>query len=933
MRVKEARSRASGLERLFDDKKLSFGSFLHRRREQGLTVRARRNSDKNLYDVYPSRELLADEFNKILNKQAEYYPDILTDKVISHLFDIVFFQRKLKPQPRGMCSFYPLEFRTFRCMPSFQRYRMVQEVNALEWVDVNGKQSVRDHPHVRDEILDMMEQVKTQKGEVTFGNMKKVLKLHGLINNDVKLNFESPKRKGFDGNMTSKAMRHEDCVGPAWDTWSLEQQDDLIDKVFDSALEDEEVIEYALDNFGLSLDVAQALMKVRLLDGSANISLRAATKLYHEMLEHNLLQSDAVQKIASEHSEFVNPFNRTQRGELLDKLPYYGEAFQDGRHIIPGTRKAENKNDQLKYYGGVTNPTVHIALNQIRQVVNELMDRFGSPSSISIELARNLPEGKEGRAKIEKEQSENQRKNDVINEKLIELGIDPNRDNRLKLALWNDLSDDPNGRRCPFSGTLISISDLFNGTIEIEHLIPFSQSLDDSKANKTLCTRQANRDKGNRTPYEAFGHNPEGYDWEGILDRASSFPISKRWRFEEDAMESWLREHKDFSGRHLNDTRYIGRLTREYLENICPVNRIDVVTGRLTSLLRGHWGLNSILRGHNEPETTQPKKIRDDHRHHAIDAIVIAMTSRSVLQTVSSSARRAEGLDLEKLFVKNSAGHSAIEPWDGFRDEVAEKVRGILVSHKSRRKGLSQDSRKTDGSLHNETAYGIVSGPDGEGSYQVTHRKPLEWFIERKRVERIRDEAICKNFLAAWDTGSGLKESVSALQNLARKLNVKSCRIIENKKVIPIKDKSGTIYKAYDGNSNWAMEIYEYPNGHTKSGKWEGVVVQRFQANQNGFKPGQTFRPHPAAKLIMRLQINDVVEIEHDGEKLTYRVQLMTKGMLVCAGLNEANVDSRNRAPAEDFKYKYLSIQALQKGGAKKVHISPSGRKSYAKKK
>ena len=49
---------------------------------------------------------------------------------------------------------------------------------------------------------------------------------------------------------------------------------------------------------------------------------------------------------------------------------------------------------------------------------------------------------------------------------------------------------------------------------------------------------------------------------------------------------------------------------REYLENICPFNKIDVVTGRLTALLRGHWGLNSILRGHNEPETQRQKNAR-----------------------------------------------------------------------------------------------------------------------------------------------------------------------------------------------------------------------------------------------------------------------------------------------------------------------------------
>lgn len=933
LRKKEAETRKSALQDLKKQKTLSFGSFLYTRRREGQTVRARPHSDKKLYDVYPTRELLADEFSKILSKQAEYYPNILTDETISKLYHVIFDQRKLKPQERGICTFYTNELRTFKCMPSFQRYRMVQDLNGLEWFGVNGTHRLRCYPEVRDEILHMMEHVKTKKGEVTFGNMRKVLKKHGLASGDETFNHERPKRKGFVGNLTSKVMRHEDCVGPQWDTWSLEQQDDLIDKVSDSNLEDEEVVQYLQDCFNLRAYNAENTMNALLLDGTASVSLRAANRLYHEMLEHNILQPHAVEKVAAEDETFTNPFTRAGRGELLNRLPYYGEAFQDGRHIIPGKREPKDKHDQLKFYGGVSNPTVHIALNQIRQVVNELIERYGHPSSISIELARNLPEGQEGRAKIEKEQTDNQKKNEAFDEQLAKLGQSPNRNNRLLMALWTELSTDPNNRLCPFTGTRISIADLFNGSVEIDHLIPFSQSLDDSRANKILCTRQANRDKGNRTPFDAFGDSPNGYDWAAILERIKPLSNATRWRFQQDAMEVWLKDDTDFSARHLNDTRYISRLAREYLETICPSHKIDVVTGRLTALLRGHWGLNSILRGHNEPEVANPKKMRDDHRHHAIDAIVIAMTSRSMLQRVSTSAGRAEDLDLERLFVKNDAGHSAIEPWVGFRDDVAEKVRSILVSHKTGHKKLSADPGKTDGALHKETAYGIVSGPDAKGLYQVTTRKPMQYFNTRDRIETIRDDRVRNMLLGVWESASEPKDAVTAVKELARQLNVKSCRIIEPKKVIPIKDKEGNIYKAYDGNSNWGMEIYEFPSGHEKAGKWVGFVIQRYQANQSDFRPGQTFRPHPAAKLVMRLQINDVIEVGVEGERELYRVQLMSAASLICAPLNEANVDARSRDTKDAFKYKSFSIGPLQKANARKVHISPTGRKSYERRK
>ena len=229
----------------------------------------------------------------------------------------------------------------------------------------------------------------------------------------------------------------------------------------------------------------------------------------------------------------------------------------------------EDEHDERKYYGGVTNPTVHIALNQIRQVVNELISRYGHPTSIAIELGRDLPAGKEGRSEIEKEQAENQKRNAWLDGVLRENGQLSNQGNRLRLLLWEELNEDPNGRLCPFSGDRIGLTDLFNGSAQIEHLIPFSRSLDDSRANKVICTQKANQDKGNQTPYEAFGDSPNGYVWEEIFERVKNLSKPKQWRFQKDAMEIWSRDYSDFTARHLNDTRYIGRLAREYLECIC----------------------------------------------------------------------------------------------------------------------------------------------------------------------------------------------------------------------------------------------------------------------------------------------------------------------------------------------------------------------------
>ncbi len=675
-----------------------------------------------------------------------------------------------------------------------------------------------------------------------------------------------------------------------------------------------------MNHYKLSEHAATSCINAPLVEGTATVSLKAARLLMEKMRDDFMIQSDAIIKVAKEVSDFVNPFTRARNGELLSELPYYGKAFGDGRHIIPGNRQDIDKHDDLKYYGGVTNPTVHIALNQIRHVVNELIHRYGHPQSIAIELARALPAGQEERGRIEKEQSDNQTKNEKLDEILRELGQTPNAANRLRLRLWQDLDEnDPNGRCCPFSGRKISQADLFSDAIEIEHLIPFSHSLDDSRANKVICTRQANREKGNNTPFEAFGHSPDGYVWDDIVERAKRLPKPKQWRFQEDALKIWKRDYSDFTERHLNDTRYIGRLAKEYLENICPFNRIDVMTGRLTALLRGHWGLNNILHDHNQEE----KKNRNDHRHHAVDAIVIGMISRAMLQKVSTAANRAEELNLPRLFEKKSDGKSPITPWPGFRDGVKTVVDNIIVSHKPKRKPLVKNS--TDGQLHNDTAYGIISGPDNQGCYRVVVRCPIKEFKERSDVEAIRDKHLKHEFLEAFDA-----EGAAGVTRLAGDKKVRRLRRTETLSVIPIRDKFGKTYKAYKGNSNWGMEIYEYPKDHKKAGKWDGKIISRYEANQKDFRPGQTKKPHPAARLVMRVQINDCVEIEQDGVKQIMRVQKLSKnGSLDLAPHNETNVDARNRDNNDPFHYLNIAAGKLKERNARKVHVSPAGRLSY----
>ena len=918
----------------------TFGALLWERRKKHLPTRARRRgtTQQDLYEFYPARELLDDEFYQICKAQQQYHPQLLTEDVVGTLHRVIFTQRPLKPQAVGQCAYLSEEVRTCRAMPGFQRYRLYQEVNNLEWSTLDGQRLLRDYPDARDAIMGMLEAPGTSKGVISFSAMHKVLKRFELASGNVRFNFETEKRKGFDGNLTSLWMQKDGCVGAQWHDWPSAQQDAFVAVILDDELDDKAACDSLMEQYGLNKACAMACLKAQaqLPDGTASLSLKACHYLTDKMRDQLLMQPDAVAEVAAEVTDFINPFTRAGKGELLDRLPYYGEALQG--HIIPGDGKMPGKgeaDDIARRIGAVSNPTVHIALNQIRQVVNELLSVYGRPDSIAIELARELPVGKEGRAKINKEQAENQKYNQKIREKLQGGVFDlhqPSRDDVLKYRLWEELNwSDPCGRKCPFCGKGIGAAQLFTSEFEIEHLLPMSITLDSGRANTTVSCRSCNRTKNNRTPYEAFGLTPE---WPDMYQRSQHLPTAKQWRFREDALDIWKRDHSDFLARHLNDTRYIGRIAREYLENICPHNKIDVLTGRLTALLRGHWGLNSIMRDHNQfSEEAPKKKNRDDHRHHAVDAIVIGMTTRSMLQRVSTAANRAEELDLDRLFAKNKNGSSSIDPWEGFRFDAKKIIDSVLVSHKVRKK--TQYGGATGGQLHNKSAYGIVSDVDAKGLSEVVIRWPVEKFGSREQIESIRDPDLQAEFLREFDAVVGnqvLDAAVSkqwqqALLDFAKRKHIRSVRRVEKLKIIPVNNSQGKAYKAYKGDSNWGMEIYQYPDGHQKHGQWEGALISTYDAHQKGFRPGQTHRPHPAARLVMRLQINECIEIEENGVQQILRVQKISDGELTLTPVNEANVDARTRD--KSFKYIRRTPGVLKKLHARKVHFSPIGRMSY----
>jgi CRISPR-associated endonuclease Csn1 len=214
------------------------------------------------------------------------------------------------------------------------------------------------------------------------------------------------------------------------------------------------------------------------------------------MVDEGLNYPDAAKAAGYDHALLP-----TGELSLNGRLPYYGEWLQED---VLGSGDPRDSND--KRWGRFPNPTVHIGLGQLRRVVNALIERYGPPAGIAVEMTRDFKLSPKKLAELEKGQAENQKRNEERAKEIGNLGQAVNARNLLKMRLWEEQNArDPLDRRCPYTGEVISIERLFSEEVDIDHLIPFSESWDDSAANKVVCMRYANRAKGQQTPHQAFG--------------------------------------------------------------------------------------------------------------------------------------------------------------------------------------------------------------------------------------------------------------------------------------------------------------------------------------------------------------------------------------------------------------------------------------------
>jgi CRISPR-associated endonuclease Csn1 len=942
---------------------------------RAVRIRLEGEGAKALYDIYPTRDMLEHEFDLLIARQRKDMPHILTDAAIAELKRVMFFQRPLKPVERGRCTLVSSEPRLLKALPSVEERVIYETLNHLRY----GAGVTRDKALTiteRDLIAQPLLQGKSKR-HVTFDTIRAALKLGSTI----RFNREDDGKSDLHDvrSQSAEKLASKDRFGPRWHSLPLEERDRIVSRLIGSE-EAAQIQEWLMRELELSSEVAAAIAEwrpsereqalarpdrfgdswktykterrasiIRRLTGNeedsdlaawlkcdyglddeaalatadwapregvARLGKTANDAVLDELKNDVITYNEAVARAGWDHSP-------RGTGVIELPLPYYGQIIE--RHVAFGSGKPEDPAE--KRYGRVTNPTVHIGLGQLRRLVNALVPTYGEPSQIVVELARDLKMTHKQKEREQRENAANKKLNDERRLRLQELGQDDTGENRLRLRLYEEQERAGGGvALCPYSLKPIGIEKLYSAEVEIDHILPYSRTLDDTRANRILCYRWTNRQKRRDTPHEAFANPTKALpgvpSFDAIVAAAAGLPANKRWRFAADAMERFEKRERDFLARQINETRHLSRLARLYLAAATgTTDQVYVTTGQLTAMLRARWGLNSLLGDDN-------RKVRTDHRHHAIDAITIGAIDRSLLQEM---ARRAGAAEEEG---RDGITRDVPDPFPGFREAARAAIGNVVVSVKP--------EHGTGGALHEDTAYGLVKNPAEAAEIgNLVFRKPLA-DLNVNEIDRVRDPHLRKllrelaapfrNQKGKLEDEKGLKQALSAfrireqhgdtiIERLVRRVRIGKAKTGE----VHIKDRrTGSVYKALLPGENHHIDIVLM-----RDGAWRGFPATVFEVNQPGWRPDWE-RERLGGKLVMRVLKGDMVEVDcDDGQRRIMTVHRLSpsNNILYLAPHTEGGALQKRHDDKDDpFRWDFANIGGLKKRNARKVKVDEIGR-------
>ena len=807
---------------------LTVGQYLMKNLEQ--------NPQASLKNIIFYRQDYLDEFEAIWEKQAQFHPE-LTPELKKEIRDIIiFYQRNLK-SCKNLVSYCELEHQEKeitvdgkkqtvftgckvcpKSSPLFQDFKIWQILNNLE-VSVVGHKTKRQKKDSQPSLfsdtemgslrrfLDQEEKEKLFKELTTKEKMSKreVLKL--LFDNPQHLDLNY---KEVEGNRTVAAFfkAYQEII-----SFTGNGDYDF------SKMSTDEILSLTSEIFqGLGYRT-DFLTFNPLIEGKA-FEKQPLYRLWHLLYSYtgdnsptgNEALIKKIGEICGFEKEYANilaniilplDYGNLSAKAIRKILPHMMDGYEYSkacemsgyRHSARSLTKQELEAKTYKSHldllkrNSLRNPVVEKILNQMINVVNEIVDTYGKPDEIRIELARELKKSQEERALLDEAIRKTTAESEKYRKELeTEFGIlHVTKNDILRYRLYLELKQ--NGFKTLYSGTYIPREELFSKRFDIEHIIPKARLFDDSFSNKTLEVRDINIEKANQT---AFDYVASKYDEQGVAEYESRVEelyaqkaISRTKRNKLLMKEGDI--PADFLERDLRDSQYIAKKAREILEEMVPF--VVTTTGAVTSRLREDWQLVDLMQELNwekydalgltetftDKNGKRVKRIKDwtkrnDHRHHAMDALTIAFTKRSIVQYLSNlNARSNRGSSIygieQKELHRDEKDHKLVfnapMPIGELRAEARKHLMSILVSIKAKNKVVTKNINRAKkkgghqekiqltprGALHNETVYGRIKSFEAE--YRKVDGKFTEETILRVCNQKYR-EALLKR-LAAFD--------------------------------------------------------------------------------------------------------------------------------------------------------------------------------------
>lgn len=642
------------------------------------------DAKRNKRDDYKnsiSRDLLEEEIKIIFEKQRNFGAEFANKDFENEYSRIAFYQRPLQSMERmvGTCQFEKEERRAPKASYTAEIFVAVQKLVNTKLITCDGITLDLD-----EEQIEILLKSAHQKSKLSYKQARKELDLH-----------EATLFKGLQYGKKTKDKKTGELVetNPEDATLIELKKYHEFEKAIKSKLGEE---------FLNNIDNQDELFD--------EIAIALTYEKSDELITKRLLEKGVSQEII----DCVKDLSASKVMHLSIKamrkiIPYmlkgmkYNEACTEAGYDFKNT--IESKDSQflpvLDSSEQTTNPVVNRAICQTRKVVNALIREYGEFDRIIIETARDLGKSAEERNKIKSGQENFQKEKELARQRCIENGINPDsKNNLLRYRLWEE-----QGGFCPYSKKEIDIRRLSEENYtDIDHIIPYSRCFDDSLNNKVLCLSDENRMKGSKIPFEYLG---EKYNWEEYCAWVRSLNLRPaktnrliRTSYSKD-------DNQGFSSKNINDTRYITIFIKDYIQANLN-SRVETRNGSLTAFLRNQWGIT---------------KIREENdRHHAIDATIVACSTKGMVKFLSTISAQREDYD----FINNMKPRFK-KPWATFIEDLEKSVGEIFVSRAPR--------NKIPGGMHKAT----IRSPKHLDEGFTTLKTPIQ-NIKLKDLENMFDK-------------------------------------------------------------------------------------------------------------------------------------------------------------------------------------------------